>query len=808
MFRKKRFAAGKKAALSVSYDTANQKINVTVQNGFRAVLNGVDFPQIVGKDGTVHPPLTAQTVLLSFRLTGPDGVERVTGDYPIRIPGLHSGKPAHPKPSVIPELAQWHSADNGWFIPSAHSSIVLPPDAGEALRAVAAEFQQDYQEIAGAELPLRYDDTPQESDFYLTLDDTDAFLGREGYCASFGAAARLSSSHPDGVYWATRTVLQILRQGGEKPCLPHGEIRDYPKYPVRGFMLDIGRRPFSLETLRNVAKNMAWYKMNDLQLHLNDNYIWLEEYNSRGEETDSFEAYEAMRLESSLQNGQGETATAKDYAYTKMEFKAFMEESAQRYHVQIVPEIDVPAHALSFAKVFPEHMVAGKTSPLQKGRPLTDHLDISRPETTEFVKRIFDDYTRGEHPVFGPETTVHIGADEFLSDYGAYRRFVNELVPYLKKTNPVRLWGGLTWIKDDPETQILPEAIENVQMNLWSCDWADGMEMYRMGYQLINTIDHLLYMVPNGKGNKGSYADLLNKRTVYQKFDPRKVRQKNRKYQTLPAGDPQMLGAAYALWNDNIDKKASGLTETDLFLRFFDALPLFAEKTWANGCEKGSSKAIDRLAEKTAFAPGSNPLRCVSPTNGLIADYRFDAARPLEDASGNGHGLAAPVHAKCASGLVLCGGESFVETPLQSLEMGAFLECRITLEEIKPGQILLECDPPYGTHDIRITASGKLGFTREGYEYEFPCEVPVGQPLTLRLETRLQETALSVNGQPARPATGKFIHNGTVRCEGIKNASFHLPAARIGSQSNAVRAKIEWMRIGKVPGNRGKKGLA
>ena len=610
MFRKKRFAAGKKAALSVSYDTANQKINVTVQNGFRAVLNGVDFPQIVGKDGTVHPPLTAQTVLLSFRLTGPDGVERVTGDYPIRIPGLHSGKPAHPKPSVIPELAQWHSADNGWFIPSAHSSIVLPPDAGEALRAVAAEFQQDYREIAGAELPLRYDDTPQESDFYLTLDDTDAFLGREGYCASFGAAARLSSSHPDGVYWATRTVLQILRQGGEKPCLPHGEIRDYPKYPVRGFMLDIGRRPFSLETLRNVAKNMAWYKMNDLQLHLNDNYIWLEEYNSRGEETDSFEAYEAMRLESSLQNGQGETATAKDYAYTKMEFKAFMEESAQRYHVQIVPEIDVPAHALSFAKVFPEHMVAGKTSPLQKGRPLTDHLDISRPETTEFVKRIFDDYTRGEHPVFGPETTVHIGADEFLSDYGAYRRFVNELVPYLKKTNPVRLWGGLTWIKDDPETQILPEAIENVQMNLWSCDWADGMEMYRMGYQLINTIDHLLYMVPNGKGNKGSYADLLNKRTVYQKFDPRKVRQKNRKYQTLPAGDPQMLGAAYALWNDNIDKKASGLTETDLFLRFFDALPLFAEKTWANGCEKGSSKAIDRLAEKPLSRPA--PILCAA----------------------------------------------------------------------------------------------------------------------------------------------------------------------------------------------------
>ena len=103
------------------------KINVTVQNGFRAVLNGVDFPQIVGKDGTVHPPLTAQTVLLSFRLTGPDGVERVTGDYPIRIPGLHSGKPAHPKPSVIPELAQWHSADNaGLSLPRTRPSSYPP----------------------------------------------------------------------------------------------------------------------------------------------------------------------------------------------------------------------------------------------------------------------------------------------------------------------------------------------------------------------------------------------------------------------------------------------------------------------------------------------------------------------------------------------------------------------------------------------------------------------------------------------------------------------------------------------------------
>ena len=57
------------------------------------------------------------------------------------------------------------------------------------------------------------------------------------------------------------------------------------------------------------------------------------------------------------------------------------------------------------------------------------------------------------------------------------------------------MWGGLTWIKDNPVTQIKREAIDNVEMNLWSADWADGIEMYDMGYKLINTIDDFGYMV-------------------------------------------------------------------------------------------------------------------------------------------------------------------------------------------------------------------------------------------------------------------------------------------------------------------------
>ena len=85
--------------------------------------------------------------------------------------------------------------------------------------------------------------------------------------------------------------------------------------------------------------------------------------------------------------------------------------------MNIVPEIDVPAHATSFTKIWPDLMVKNKVSSLNANRPLVDHLDVSKTETKEKIKEIFDDYTKGDNPTFDSETTVHIGADEFLADY-------------------------------------------------------------------------------------------------------------------------------------------------------------------------------------------------------------------------------------------------------------------------------------------------------------------------------------------------------------------------------------------------------
>ena len=57
---------------------------------------------------------------------------------------------------------------------------------------------------------------------------------------------------------------------------------------------------------------MAWYKLNDLQVHLNDNYIFLEDYinSDKSNIEDAYNAYSAFRLESDLRNEKGEGITS------------------------------------------------------------------------------------------------------------------------------------------------------------------------------------------------------------------------------------------------------------------------------------------------------------------------------------------------------------------------------------------------------------------------------------------------------------------------------------------------------------------
>ncbi len=713
----------------------NDVVSFSVSDGWSAAFLGADFPQLVDDNLNVHTPICDAVATLSFKCRKGDAVTEK--DCKINIVGSHGvqGK----KPNVIPEPAQWY-ATGGVF------KKINTYSCDAELNDEVTAFANELLKTTG-----KNTERAANGDVHFYIDSSLAYLGEEGYeiiCGSKGIKVGCSAAL--GAVWAGKTICQLMVQGG----FPCGIMRDYPRYKVRGFMLDVGRRPVSLSMLEKIVDYMAWYKMNDFQIHLSDNYIWLEDYAENGEEN-TFDAYSAFRLESSLKNDKGETPTAKDYSYSKAEFNSFMKASLKK-GVRITPEIDMPAHALAFTKVFPEYAVTGKVSPLMKKRPLTDHINVAKPEAVELIKRIFDEYTQGDDPVFPKGTTVHIGADEFLTDYGAYRRFLNEIVPYIKKTNTVRLWGGLTWIKDEPETVIAEDAINGVQMNLWSKDWADGREMYDMGYELINTIDHQLYMVPNGTKIRAPYMDFINKRRAFRQFEPNKVRLKNNgKYVHLPAGNKQLIGACYAIWQDNIDKRTKGMNEQDLFDRFEDSAAFMAEKTWGSCTDKHTSAQVDKAAAAVGYS----------------VNEKNHSVKPIKN-------------------ITLKGGNSFVNTGFKNLKTGTKLSMTVKFDEVVPGQIIMEADALYGTYDIRITENGKLGFTAQGYDYEFDYTPVSNKKLKIMIETKPLRTILKTGIVTRKKAKGSFSHNGTVRCNHIKNSSFSIPYQRIGSKTNSIKGQI------------------
>ena len=86
---------------------------------------------------------------------------------------------------------------------------------------------------------------------------------------------------------------------------------------------------------------------------------------------------------------------------------------------------------------------------------------------------------------------------------------------------------------------------------------------------------------------------------------------------------------------------------------------------------------------------------------------------------------------------------------------------------------------------------GKLGFTRELYNYYFDYELPVGKTVNIAITTDQQKTSLYVNGEYVCDAKGKFIHNDIVKKENITHATFALPLERIGSKTETVSAVID-----------------
>lgn len=755
-----------------------------------------DYEQVIGEDGTIYTPLEDKVIKGFYELS--DGENAAKGsEYTITVPGQYvDDENANRKPSVVPELQEWHGT-TGQFAISASSKII----AGEGLEDTAARFAEDYKEITGLDISVVSGTSSDAKigDFCLTLVEDTQGLGKEGYIMTVGNSVKIEASDSVGAYWGVVSVLQILKQ--TNGSIAKGIARDYPKYEVRGFSFDIGRKPISMDTLNQVAKNMAWYKMNSLQAHLSDNLIFHEDYPTLEQAVN--ESYAGFRLESDKKNEEtGVTLTSQDLYYTKAEFKEFISNS-QAMGVNIVPEFDMPAHALAITRVYEEYM--SKKAGGSHGY-LIEELNLENEESFEWAKSIWDEYLVGEDAVFAEVETIHIGTDEYHGTSGQagkelFRRFSAELIEYAKeKGKTVRMWGSLT---NKTGTTEVPS--EDVQLNIWNTGYANPQNMYDLGYDLINTLEGPNYIVPAA----GYYNDYINTQNIYTSWEPNVIGNLS-----ASAGDDQILGGCFAIWHDSIDTRANGISEYDSFDRFFTAVPAYGAKLWGEA-EDRTYKEFTATVEETGTAPGTTVYGEVDSATKNILNYTFDETI-VKDSSANAYdGIETKNVSQVASGdgkaLKLEGGESYVEMPEEIDKIGenASLTVRVKMDADAEGeQILCESKDEfgaYGTYAIKAVQknTGKVGFSREGYDYSFDYELPKGEWVELTFQGGKDKVALYVDGEMVDNDPDIYFANhetteltATLKAKGItKVCTMMIPMGRIGSKTKSFKGEIDYVTV-------------
>lgn len=449
------------------------------------------------------------------------------------------------------------------------SRITVDPSYAVQLKDTAHVFQSDLFEVTRYTLPVVATNDPAPGDFFLTLRKLDSALGKEGYLFQVGDVVAIIANTSTGAFYGTRTALQILLQDPARIHIPKGTARDYPQYQERGFMLDVGRKFFSIPVLEDYVRLMSWYKMNDFHLHLNDNEI------GGGDSPDWLHKYAAFRLNSNQFPG----LAAPDGSYTKQDMRE-LQNIAKENAVTITPEIDAPAHALAFTQYRPD-LVSSKYP--------KEFLDLNNPDAYTFMNAIWNEFL----PWFDT-TQVDIGADEYPpSDADNYRQFINTYDAYMKqKGKTIRMWGGLT--KMESNIQVNTDIV----IDVWNNKWANPVAMVNQGFHIVNANDALLYIVPKA----GYYHDYLDTQLLYEKWEPYIFDLANPSLNLQP-NDPHLLGGMFSVWND---KLGGVVTDADVYNRVKPAIPTLGEKMWSGATTGTTYEQFEQLASKIGEAPGTH----------------------------------------------------------------------------------------------------------------------------------------------------------------------------------------------------------
>ena len=732
---------------TLSDDGKSIVLPTTGDENYEISLYGTSNEAVIGMDGIVTQPLEDMNVYLYYKVVSKTTGEELHMDDPVyvKVSGAYAeGSNLLNRPSVMPAIREWKGND-GKFVFGGNLVI-----ADEELRDAASVVEYYIEEMTGAEVDIKIG-SAQAGDIALKFDDT-LSVGEEGYTIDIDDITTVKATSYTGIVYAGATITQIMMQTDDH-SMPKGLMRDYPQYKVRSTMLDVARFYMPLDYLEEVTKYAAFYKQNEIHIHINDN---------GGEQSTAFrvESKKYPAINSSLNP---------DEIYSQEDYKAY-QKNVKKLGIDVVTEIDTPAHAGFVALYDPDLMLDGY------------HIDLNNDDAVNFMKSLFDEFLDGEDPVF-QNSKFNIGTDEYADGHNEeMRAYMDEMIKYVNsKGCETRLWSGLN-VEGQRYGGTTPVTNEAV-FHYWASGFADLQVMLDGEYPMINNNDGKLYSVPEA----GYYNDYINIRSLYDSWEAGIVPGGSH----VKPGHPLMLGSEAALWYDI----KLGCSEFDVFDRHRDQIMLMAEKNWYGEKTEVQNSADDfmkRVAILGDKAPGVNPDRQVESESEIIVDYDFGTLEGsiVEDKSGNGYD-AFVTGLKADNGMLVLNGKGYISLPFDSVGYPYTVEFEMNISSATGENAVLFTGKD-GTMYYNYDGTGKIGYERKGYTYLFDYDITENVmnrfALTCNTPDVDGELRLYVNG--AEVADGEYYNVANSSRE--ESSTFVLPTEEVGS---GIRGSLKSMKI-------------
>lgn len=258
-----------------------------------------------------------------------------------------------------------------------------------------------------------------------------------------------------------------------------------------GIMLDVARRYYSVDEIKQYIDILSNQDKSFLQLHLSDD--------------------QNVGIECKFLDQTKENASLKNGIYTNpktntrfLSYEQVMEilKYAKAKDVEVIPEIDIPSHMTGFFTLARLKFGDEYVNQFAKGKGNeSGDIDIVEDEGIEFIHSIYEEYTN----FFKDSRYFHMGCDEYSYRIDEKTDFINYMADYLiKKGFVVRMWNDP--IQKD-NIHLINKKIEVTYWNYFGAESATVPDLQERGFRVLLTNAYYLLFVPSLSNTNQSDLD-------------------------------------------------------------------------------------------------------------------------------------------------------------------------------------------------------------------------------------------------------------------------------------------------------------